>query len=38
MAGVADAGDWARVASVTAIWAGLPAVLGWLRLQRREIA
>jgi len=35
---VADAGDWARVASVTAIWAGVPAALGWLRLRRREIA
>lgn len=38
MAAVADAGDWARVASVTAIWAGVPAALGWLRLTRREIA
>lgn len=34
----ADAGQWARVASVTAIWAGLPSGLGWLRLRRREIA
>ena len=38
MAEVADAGRWARVASVTAIWAGVPFVLGWLRLRRREIA
>jgi ABC-2 type transport system permease protein len=34
----AGAREWAYVASVTAIWAGLPFVLGWLRLQRREIA
>ena len=38
MAATADAGQWARVASVTAIWAGVPFVLGWLRLRRREIA
>jgi len=37
-AAVADAGDWLRVASVTGIWAGIPFVLGWLRLRRREIA
>jgi ABC-2 type transport system permease protein len=30
--------QWAQVASVTAIWAALPFALGWLRLQRREIA
>ena len=33
MAAVADAGQWARVATVTALWAGVPFVLGWLRLQ-----
>lgn len=38
MAAAADAGEWARLASVTAIWAGVPFVLGWLRLSRREIA
>ena len=38
MGDVADAGDWGRVASVTAIWAVVPFVLGWLRLRRREIA
>lgn len=30
--------QWAQVASVTAIWAAVPFALGWLRLQRREIA
>jgi ABC-2 type transport system permease protein len=34
----AGAREWAYLASVTAIWAGVPFVLGWLRLQRREIA
>lgn len=38
MAGVLEGEQWAQVASVTAVWAGLPAVLGWLRLRRREIA
>ncbi|MFC3689091.1 hypothetical protein [Aquipuribacter hungaricus] len=38
MAGTLEGEQWARVASVTAIWAGVPALLGWLRLQRREIA
>lgn len=35
---VAGARDWARVAGVTAVWAGIPAAAGWLRLRRREIA
>lgn len=33
-----DAGQWARVGTTTAIWAGIPFALGWLRLTRREIA
>ncbi|MGJ7439444.1 hypothetical protein [Aquipuribacter sp. MA13-6] len=33
-----DAGEWARVGTTTALWAGVPFVLGWLRLLRREIA
>lgn len=36
--GALEARQWAQVATVTALWAGLPFVLGWLRLQRREIA
>lgn len=35
---VMDAGQWARVGTTTALWAGLPFALGWLRLLRREIA
>lgn len=38
MAEAAEARQWAHTATVTAIWAGVPAALGWLRLQRREIA
>lgn len=38
MDAVAEARQWAQVAAVTGIWAGVPFVLGWLRLQRREIA
>lgn len=34
----ATAGEWARVGTTTAIWAGVPFVLGWLRLLRREMA
>lgn len=30
--------DWAKVATVTALWAGVPFGLGLLRLRRREIA
>ncbi len=36
--GLLDAGQWARVGTTTAIWAGIPFALGWLRLLRREIA
>lgn len=32
------AGEWARVGTATALWFGVPFVLGWLRLTRREIA
>jgi ABC-2 type transport system permease protein len=35
---VADAGQWLHAASVTAVWAGVPSVFGWLRLRHREIA
>lgn len=37
MPGGLDAREWAQVATVTALWAGVPAVLGWVRLRRREI-
>lgn len=32
------AGQWARVGTTTAIWFGIPLVLGWLRLAKRDIA
>lgn len=35
---VMDADQWARVATATALWFGLPFALGWLRFQRRDIA
>lgn len=38
MAEVMDGRQWAQVASVTGLWAAVPFVLGWVRLQRREIA
>jgi len=30
-------GDWARLATATAIWAGVPLVLGMLRVSRSEV-
>lgn len=32
------ADQWAKVGTTTAIWFGIPFVLGWLRLSRRDIA
>jgi ABC-type transport system involved in multi-copper enzyme maturation permease subunit len=34
---VANAREWLQTASVSGIWIGLPAALGWLRLRRREV-
>lgn len=35
---VANPSDWLHALSVTGVWAGVPFLLGWLRLRRREIA
>jgi hypothetical protein len=33
-----SAGEWARIASTTAIWVVAPMVAGWIRTTRREAA